>query len=316
MRNVADIYDEIGHAKDPRKELVKHAFGGLSDHQISDIQTRDDQSFYRGKVRDLIFSENEIKIIHSDRLTAFDRFIDLVPYKGVILNHISTNWLERAKHVTSTHLIKQFDDRTLLVTKTDPIRIEVVVRGYLAGSLARAYAKGARDFCGIKLPENLKINQKLPEPIITPTTKAPVGDHDEAITQAEIIQRGLCTQKEWDRIEELSLNLFQLGTDVSAECGWILVDTKYEFGRNAQGEVILIDEIHTPDSSRFWLYSPDPTLKDPVMLDKEVVRRWLLDHGFDGHGQPPTVPVDKLLELARVYLQVAETVIGRPIQVS
>ena len=176
---------------------------------------------------------------------------------------------------------------------------------------------GERVFCGVRLPEGLKPFGRLPEPIITPTTKAAAFEHDENTTAAELIRRNVCTQKEWDTLSAMAFKVFELGTKIYAEKGWLLVDTKYEFGRTSDGTIKLIDEVHTPDSSRLWNIASYQNRmqknEPPEMLDKENVRRWLLDHGFSGHGDVPAVPRSILIELAQIYLLVAETLIGKPL---
>jgi phosphoribosylaminoimidazole-succinocarboxamide synthase len=299
------------------EELARHAFAGLTPAQRASLQAQG-RSVYTGKVRDVVDrGGGELSIVHSDRLTAFDRMIAMVPYKGVILNAISAYWLKEAQKVVPTHLLGSPHERVLRVKRTEPVRIEVVVRGYLAGAMLRAYEQGERHYCGARLPEGLGSFGKLPEAIITPTTKAAAFEHDENATPAELIARGVCSEADWRRISSMALELFAYGQEVFAKRGWILVDTKYEFGRDAKGELIVIDEVHTPDSSRLWeaatygerLARSEP----PVMLDKENVRRWLLAQGFSGHGEVPTVPADVLVDLALVYLRVAEALLGHPL---
>ena len=276
-------------------------------------------SHYQGKIRTVLSRGGRIHMHHSDRLTAFDRFIDYVPLKGVILAAISQYWLEEYAKIVPTHFIEAHGSRTLVTESLQPIKAEVVVRGYLAGSLARAYAKGEREFCGVHLPDGIPPFGRLPRPIITPTTKAAAFEHDENTTPQKLIGGYVCTEKEWDTLSDMAFKVFALGTKIYAEKGWLLADTKYEFGRTAGGTVKLIDEVHTPDSSRLWNMSTyqERMLKNetPEMLDKENVRRWLLDHGFSGHGDVPKVPRKILIELAQIYLLVAETLIGKPLSV-
>jgi len=313
---ISDIYRRIRQDRDPQAALRKYSFEGLTPQEIAAHEAKGRQ-FYRGKVRDLLIDQRQIEIIHSDRLTAFDKFIAMVPCKGTILTAISNYWLDVAKTIVPTHLISRPADRVLLVERCEPFKIEVVVRGYLAGSMARAYAKGERLFCGERLVDGLKEYDKLPEVIITPTTKAAVFEHDEDTTAKDLIAAGVCTEKQWAQIHKMALQVFQLGTEVNARQGWILVDTKYEFGRGADGEVRIIDEVHTPDSSRFWVSA---TYKQrvaagqaPEMLDKENVRRWLMQNGYKGEGPVPNVPADVLLSLGETYLKVAEALIGEPV---
>jgi phosphoribosylaminoimidazole-succinocarboxamide synthase len=201
-----------------------------------------------------------------------------------------------------------------------PIKVEVVVRAYLAGAIARAYATGQRSFCGVTLPEGLKPFDRLPEPIITPTTKAAAFEHDENISADDIVKLGLCSHSEWDQICVMALKTFSVGTNIFNDKGWILVDSKYEFGRSSDGAIKLIDEVHTPDSSRLWdeaTYSQRVASgQEPIMLDKENVRRYLLLQGFSGFGEVPSVPRALLIELAQTYLSVAEKLTGSSLTIS
>lgn len=269
----------------------------------------DQSRYYRGKVRDIEFSDRRLSMYHSDRLTAFDRYIDLVPFKGKILCHLNSFWLRRVASDLPTHFIEQTDDRTILCHKTRPIKIEVVVRGYLAGSMARLYASGERHYCGHVLPEGLEEFRPLERPIITPTTKAAVFEHDEPSSALDLIASGACSKLDWERIQAMALELFREGQSWSLRKGWILVDTKYEFGWRDNGEICVIDEIHTPDSSRFWVQETyEDRLRSfmaPEMFDKEPIRRWLMAQGFSGYGDVPQVPYQELVALARDYWRVA-----------
>jgi phosphoribosylaminoimidazole-succinocarboxamide synthase len=298
-------------------EPGRHAYAGLTPDQIKDLARRD-MPTYTGKVRDVVqVPGDELLIVHSDRLSAFDRLIGMVPYKGTILTAISEFWLEEAKKVVPTHYRGRPHERVLRCNRTEPVKAEIIVRGYLAGSMQRAYEGGERVFCGVKLPEGLKPYGKLPTPIITPTTKAAAFEHDENVTAEELIERQVCTRAEWDEMSRMALALFAHGQKVFGEKGWILVDTKYEIGRTRGGGLEIIDEIHTPDSSRLWIASTYAERfaagEAPEMLDKETVRRYLLSQGFKGHGDVPHVPVSVLVELAEVYLKVAETLTGKPV---
>ena len=298
-------------------QLATHSYGGLTKAQIVEL-ARKDMPTYTGKVRDVVGRGDELMIVHSDRLTAFDKLIAMVPYKGTILTAISEFWLAEAKKVVPTHYLSRPDERVLKVRRAEPFKVEVIVRGFLAGSMMRAYAKGEREFCGQVLPQGLVPYGKLPTPIITPTTKAAAFEHDENTTPDAMIAAGVVTKSEWDEIEHLALKLFAHGQKIYSDKGWILVDTKYEFGRARTGEILVIDEIHTPDSSRLWTASDYMARlargEAPEMLDKEVVRRWLVEQGFSGEGTVPQVPVDRLVALAEVYLTVAEKLIGKPLE--
>lgn len=315
MRPIRDLLAEVSRTN----AVDQHSYSGLSPDQIKALTLRD-QPTYTGKVRDVVRHGDQLLIVHSDRLTAFDKLIASVPYKGTILTAISEYWLTAAKEVCPTHLIDRPHERVLRCERTEPFKVEVIVRGYLAGSMMRAYAKGEREYCGARVPDGLKDYGILPTPIITPTTKAAAFEHDENTTPAELIKHGIVTQAEWQEIASKALALFAFGQKVLSKVGWLLVDTKYEFGRTPKGEIKVIDEIHTPDSSRFWIASSYAARlargEAPEMLDKEVVRRYLLDQGFSGEGPVPKVPVERLVELAEVYLKVAETLIGAPVKTS
>jgi phosphoribosylaminoimidazole-succinocarboxamide synthase len=298
--------------------VAEHCYWGLSEEDHKDL-TRRDVKTYSGKVRDLIFQGKELLIIHSDRLSAFDKLIGMVPYKGTILTDVAEFWLKETKKIIPTHLIDRPSERVLRVKKADPVKAEVIVRGYLAGSMDRAYQKGEREFCGVTLPDGLKSYGKLPTPIVTPTTKAEAFEHDENTTPAKLVAAGVCTKKEWDYIEDKALKVFNLGTEIYGKLGWILVDTKYEFGRTDENEIIIIDEVHTPDSSRLWVQETyvqkTESGEAPEMLDKENVRRYLMSKGYSGEGDVPEVPAEQLVSLAKVYLTVAEKLRGKEFHV-
>jgi phosphoribosylaminoimidazole-succinocarboxamide synthase len=288
----------------------------------SDVASWQAQGFgvYQGKVRTVLSRDGRLQLLHSDRLTAFDCLIDYVPLKGVILSAITDFWFKSLSGIVPTHFVKQQGPRALLVEALRPIKVEVVVRAYLAGAVARAYATGQRSFCGVTLPEGLKPFERLPEPIITPTTKAAVFEHDENISADDIVKQGLCSNSEWDQICVMALKIFSVGTNIFNSRGWILVDSKYEFGRSSDSVIKLIDEVHTPDSSRLWehaTYSDRIAAGlDPIMLDKENVRRYLMQQGFSGFGEVPAVPRALLIELAQTYLSVAEKLAGTPLTIS
>jgi phosphoribosylaminoimidazole-succinocarboxamide synthase len=318
-KRLSDILQELASKPTDTKLWNSNVWQGPT---LSDIASWQAQGYgvYEGKVRTVLSREGRLQLLHSDRLTAFDRLIDYVPLKGVILSAITDFWFQTLSDTVPTHYIRQLGPRALLVEAMRPIKLEVVVRAYLAGSLARAYASGHRTFCGVKLPDGLKPFDRLPEPIITPTTKAAAFEHDENIAIDEIFKQDICTQSEWEQMTIMALKVFSLGSKIFADHGWILVDSKYEFGRGSDGSVKLIDEIHTPDSSRLWdltTYAAKTSANlEPDMLDKENIRRFLLSQGFSGFGEVPAVPRALLLELATIYLLVAEKLIGKPLLVS
>ena len=280
------VREKLAHLKTTHKITRESVYSGLSDTEKQAL-TADGYRVYQGKVRELVQKDQDLYILHSDRLSAFDRYIALVPYKGLILSELSRYWLEKANSVAKTHFVKALNERVLKVEACEPVKAEVIVRGYMAGSMMRAYEKGVREFCGQTLEDGLQPYQKLPKPIITPTSKAEVFEHDEETTAEQLINDGICSKEEWQKIERMALDLFEYGQKVYEEKGWILVDTKYEFGRSKKdGTICVIDEIHTPDSSRLWVkdtYESELAKgRSPEMLDKEIVRRYLMEQGFNG----------------------------------
>lgn len=315
MVTVKESLDAILASSTADQDLAAAAYEALGSAEQAKAKA-EGYRYYQGKVRELLHKDDGLWIIHSDRLSAFDKHVGLVPYKGQILCQLSRFWLEQAAKVMPTQLIEESHPRVLKVKYCEPVKAEIIMRGYLAGSMARAYAKGERDFCGNRLPEGLVEFGPLHEPILTPTTK---GEKDEPTTAEALIADGVVTAEEWETIRKAAFELFELGTKVYKEHGWILVDTKYEMGRDENGNIVLIDELHTPDSSRLWRGESYAQLtaagKPPEMFDKEVVRRYLIDQGFMGQpGQEvPKVPADRLVSLSKTYLEVAEKVLGQPL---
>lgn len=275
--------------------------------------------FYEGKVRDNYTKGDRRILITSDRLSAFDRIIALVPFKGQVLNTMTKFWFENTKDICPNYVTDYPDPNVIVGEECKPLMVEMVVRGYITGSTTTSlwynYEQGVREMGGNTLPDGLKKNDKLPEPIITPTTKAAHGDHDKNITPAEIVEQGLLTQEEWDRLADYSLKLYARGVEVAAKQGVILVDTKYEFGRNKDGEIVLIDEIHTPDSSRFWIAETyESNLaegKEPDNINKEFLRLKLAEQGFIGEGEVPPVSDDLRIQTAEKYIQAFEMITGQ-----
>ncbi|MDA9951099.1 hypothetical protein N9D31_00865 [Oligoflexaceae bacterium] len=255
---------------------------------------------YQGKVRDLYANDEHLIVFHSDRLTAFDRSICNIPYKGSMLAAFTWYWMNHLKNIVPTQSVEVIDCRTLQVDCCQPIKIEVVVRGYLAGSMLRSYKAGERVFHGKTLPDDLKDFSALPEVMITPTSKADVFEHDVDISEDDILAQKLCTESQWLKIKEYAFSIFSEGQKKYAEAGWILADTKYEFGLRGS-DVVLIDECHSPDSSRLWRRSQSTY---PEMFDKEIVRRYLINQNFSGTGTPPPVPDQLIQELGLAYYDV------------
>ena len=272
---------------------------------------------YEGKVRDNYILNGKRLIITTDRISAFDRVLCSLPFKGQVLNQTSAFWFEKTKKIIKNHIISVPDPNAMLVKECRMLPVEMVVRGYITGVTTTSawynYERGVRNFCGNMLPEGLKKNQKLEKPIITPTTKAHKG-HDESISGEEIIKRGMVDEKTYRQMEKAALALFDFGTRLVAKNNLILVDTKYEFGE-LNGELILIDEIHTPDSSRFWIKNTYQDLfnrgQEPQKLDKEYVRQWLADKGFIGDGPIPKIPDEIKIEAAKRYITAYEMITGK-----
>lgn len=259
---------------------------------------------YEGKVRETYTKGDNIIMVTTDRVSAFDRILGFIPFKGEILNAFTKFWFEKTKGIFPNY-IKEYPDPNVIVgEKCEPLKVEMIVRGYITGSAWRAYESGVRDFCGNKLEEGLQKDQKFETPLLTPTTKADQGDHDEPITAKEIVEQGILTQEQWDHMADASLKIFQLGQEITAKQGIILVDTKYEFGVNPAGEIVLIDEIHTPDSSRFWKGESKQSLA------KEYLREWLMERDFMGEGEIPEIPEEVLIETAKRYIEGFELITG------
>lgn len=275
---------------------------------------------YQGKVRDNYTTNDGRRfIVVTDRISAFDRVLGTLPFKGQVLNSLAAFWFNETKAVIPNHMIGTPDPSVMECIECKPLVIEFVMRAYLTGvsstSILTAYKSGAREFCGHTLPEGLSPHEALPKPILTPTTKAPQGEHDENISREEIIARKILTAEQFDEAASYALSLFAHGQRVCAERGLILVDTKYEMGVGPDGKLMLIDEIHTPDSSRFWFaksYSERMSQgKTPESFDKEYVRRWLAEQGYKGDGPSPVLPDDVRVEAARRYIEACETIRGQ-----
>lgn len=256
--------------------------------------------------------------VTTDRLSAFDRIIAGVPYKGQVLNQLAAWWFAETADIVPNHVVAVPDPNLLVARAATPLPVEVVVRGYITGvtstSLWQQYADGAREIYGHRFPDGLRKNTVLPNVLVTPTTKGNDGTHDVPLTVAEVAQRGLVEHRRWGEVVEAAILLFQRGQQKAAEAGLILADTKYEFGTAADGSLLLIDEMHTPDSSRYWVAdSYDARLaagEEPESLDKEVVRRALLTAGYRGEGEPPVLPAEVWTETTRRYITAFERLTG------
>ncbi|MFH1832840.1 MAG: phosphoribosylaminoimidazolesuccinocarboxamide synthase [Candidatus Levyibacteriota bacterium] len=277
---------------------------------------------HSGKVRDSYILKNKRIIITTDRQSAFDRVLGLIPFKGQVLTKLSEFWFNKTKDIIQNHFILSPDPNVMVVKNCKLIPIEMVVRGFISGvtstSIWSAYEKGERTIYGIKFPERLKKNQKLKKPVVTPTTKAETG-HDQRLTEEEILQRRIVPEKIWRQMKKAALLLFERGTKICSKGGIILVDTKYEFGLDENGQLILIDEVHTPDSSRFWIKK---TYKkrfsegvEPENFDKEFMRIWFKEKGYSGDGKPPKMPDDFVVKISQRYQAIYEKITGKKFRV-
>lgn len=276
------------------------------------------KSVYRGKVREVYNINDELLVmVATDRLSAFDVVLPKgIPYKGQILNQIATKFMELTKDIVPNWLIATPDPSVAVGYLCEPFKVEMVIRGYVSGHAAREYAAGKRTLCGVTMPEGLKENDKFPEPIITPTTKADNGEHDADISREDILSKGIVSEADYLVLEKYTRALFQRGTEIAASRGLILVDTKYEFGKNKNGEIVLIDEIHTPDSSRYFYAEGYQERQDrgeeQKQLSKEFVRRWLIQNGFQGlEGQEIPNMTDEYIEsVSERYIELYENILG------
>ncbi|XHR96930.1 phosphoribosylaminoimidazolesuccinocarboxamide synthase [Mucilaginibacter sp. UC70_90] len=275
-------------------------------------------AFYKGKVRDVYTIDNKyLAMVVTDRISAFDVVLpEAIPFKGQVLNQIAARFLEATADIVPNWVISVPDPSVTIGRICEPFKVEMVIRGYLAGHAAREYAAGRHHVCGVALPEGLKENDILPQPIITPTTKASVG-HDEDISREEILSRGIVSEEDYVKLEAYTQALFKRGTEIAAKQGLILVDTKYEFGK-VDGQIYLIDEIHTPDSSRYFYkegYEERQQKGEPQkQLSKEFVRKWLIENGFQGkEGQVVPVMTEEIVNsISERYIELYEKIIGEP----
>ncbi|WP_163400023.1 phosphoribosylaminoimidazolesuccinocarboxamide synthase [Flavobacterium fluviatile] len=276
------------------------------------------KSVYRGKVREVYNINDELLVmVATDRLSAFDVVLPKgIPYKGQILNQIATRFMELTEDIVPNWLIATPDPNVAVGHLCEPFKVEMVIRGYLSGHAAREYAAGRKQICGVTMAEGLKENDKFPEPIITPTTKADNGSHDEDISREDILAKGIVSEEDYIVLEKFTRDLFQRGTEIAAERGLILVDTKYEFGKTKDGVIVLIDEIHTPDSSRYFYaegYAERQAKgEEQKQLSKEFVRRWLIENGFQGQeGQEIPEMTDAYIEsVSERYIELYENILG------
>lgn len=278
---------------------------------------------FSGKVRDSYSLPGECRlIVTTDRLSAFDRVLACVPYKGQVLNQLSAWWFENTSAVIDNHMLGIPDPNAMLAVEAQPFPVEVIVRGYITGVTSTAlwyrYSLGERYIYGYHFPEGLRKNQALPEPIITPTTKGGLTGHDERLTVAEVSQRGFLPVDAWEQIQAAALAVFKHGQALAEKAGLILVDTKYEFGSALDGRILLIDEVHTPDSSRFWKADTYPTSfaagEEPENFDKEFIRLAYTALDYRGDGDPPPMPAELWVDASRRYIAIYEKLTGRQFQ--
>lgn len=280
------------------------------------------KSVYHGKVRDVYNIDNRILVmIASDRISAFDVILPKgIPYKGQILNQIATRFMNETSDLVPNWLISTPDPNVAIGHLCTPFKVEMVIRGYLSGHAAREYAAGKRTLCGVNMPEGMSVNDAFPQPIITPTTKADQGTHDQDISREEILSQQIVSESDYLQLEDYTRKLFARGTEIAKKRGLILVDTKYEFGKTADGKIVLIDEIHTPDSSRYFYadgYAERQKNKEEQkQLSKEFVRQWLISNGFSGkEGQKvPEMTEEYVQSVSDRYIELYEQIMGEKFQ--
>lgn len=276
------------------------------------------KAVYKGKVREVYTLENDLLVmIASDRLSAFDVILPKqIPFKGQILNQIAAKMMKDTEDLVPNWLVANPDENVAVGHACEPFKVEMVIRGYLSGHAAREYSAGKRILCGVAMPEGMKENDQFPEPIITPSTKADNGAHDEDISREDILSKGIVSEEDYLVLEKYTRELFQRGSEIAKERGLILVDTKYEFGKTPAGEIVLIDEIHTPDSSRYFYADGYEERQErgekQKQLSKEFVRQWLIENGFQGkEGQEiPEMSAEKITEISNRYIELFEQITG------
>jgi len=288
-------------------------------HTLEGTEFTELGTFYKGKVRDnYTTTDGRRVLVVTDRISAFDRVLGTLPYKGQVLNALAAWWFDETKSIAPNHVLDVPDPNAMIGKECEPLKVEMIVRAYVTGNTSTSiwthYAAGKREFCGHKLPDGLKKHQRLDTPILTPSTKAEQGDHDVSASRSELLQMGAVTAHDFDAAAEYAMALFAHGQKVCAERGLILVDTKYEFGKTKDGEIVVIDEIHTADSSRFWLSNTYQAAfeagEDPKSFDKDYVRRWLGQQGYKGDGPVPHIPDDVRVEAAARYIEACDTIRG------
>ncbi len=298
MLSIEEIMEAIPHA------LLRVEVPGLGER-------------IEGKVRDIYVVDGQRVLITTDRVSAFDRVLGAIPFKGQVLNQLSAWWFEQVQDIVPNHVISVPDPNVTIAREAEPLPVEVIVRGYITGVTSTAlwtlYSQGVERPYGLDLPPGLRKNDPLPEPVITPTTKATGGAHDERLTSAEVVERDLVSADLWEEIQRAALAIFKRGQEVARRAGLILVDTKYEFGL-IDGRPALIDEIHTPDSSRYWVAESYEAVRgtdqEPENFDKEFLRLWFVRQGYRGEGEPPKMPPEFVAQVAQRYIAAYERLTG------
>ncbi len=293
------------------RSLIPQAFTGID---LPDLGQR-----HSGKVRDFYLMDGRRVLITTDRLSAFDRVLTAVPYKGQVLNQLSAYWFQQTTDLIGNQVLAVPDPNVTVAVECQPFPVEVIVRGYITGVTSTAlwyrYSLGERHIYGYHFPDGMRKNDPLPEPIITPTTKGRAGEHDERITCAEVVERGFLDAETWDQVQAAALAVFRRGQEMARRGGLILVDTKYEFGRSPDGQVMLIDEVHTPDSSRFWVAQGYQERLaqglEPENFDKELLRLWYAEQGYRGDGEPPAATDELIVQMSQRYIACYERLTGQ-----
>ena len=291
------------------------------EYTLDETNFDDQGELYRGKVRDNYINEDTITMVTTDRISAFDRVLGTVPFKGQSLVELADWWFGETADIVANHVIRRPHPNVWKVRRCQPIQVEMVVRGYLTGvtstSAWTAYKRGDREFCGNEMPDGMRKNEKFPEPILTPSTKAAQGDHDESVPPSELYKRKILEPGLYNELARIAMRLYERGVSRAADHGLIFVDTKYEFGIS-NGKIMLMDEVNTPDSSRYWMADDYEARfekeEEPRKLDKEYVRTWLADQGFTGDGKPPKLTDELRVEAAARYMEVVENFTGEPMQ--
>jgi phosphoribosylaminoimidazole-succinocarboxamide synthase len=303
--------------------LSPSSLAPYADYTLPDAVIPELPGCYRGKVRENYDLRDGTRVlIATDRISAFDRILAVIPLKGQVLTQTARFWFEATKRLCPNHVIEYPDPNVLVCKRLSMMPVEIVVRDYLAGttstSILQMYKKGSREMYGHRFPAGLRDNQKLPQTIITPTTKAEQGEHDAPLSGEEILARKLLTEKQWREVSEKALALFACGREIAARRGLILVDTKYEFGFDESGGIVLADEVHTPDSSRYWLSASYPARfaagEPPETLDKDFIRRWVAERCDPYAGPIPEIPREVILQASAKYVEVYEQLTGQELE--